>query len=471
MRDHFKADHFLCEEGGCLNEQFTHAFRTELDIKAHRLARHSGGLSKNEARQNRVIEVDFNLPSHDRHDRHRHHERRRSPVLLEPAPPVKNEVPDFTQDFPTLQGGQAATTKPSASAQGQEPVVNGSLATRLAHSSGRNTWATRGGGALALDDFPSLPGAPAPKPYNPAPKPYNPKKAEPKKDQPKAVADFPSLPATSSKTLYAFGAPANDAKNGWGKQQQKAEPKKVQSKAVADFPSLPTTSSKTLYAFGLPSNDAKNGWGKQQPNQGAKKGKNVAPPPDLDDYPDLGRASDNFAKMSVEQEKSGKKKKKKGGLMSAADLIFQASDDRGTSKSEPEKKAATVTPPPPPPPASPKAVLKSPPGFSSSKRDSKPTQAQEPWKSRYTEPTNFGDRNARLLSTICSVFGGQKSLEFGTFKKLSHQFKADEIDADKYLRDCSGLVEDQTHLDKFMAELMALLPNIDKQNVIFINNH
>ena len=153
--------------------------------------------------------------------------------------------------------------------------------------------------------------------------------------------------------------------------------------------------------------------------------------------------------------------------MSAADLIFQASDDRGTSKSEPEKKAATVTPPPPPPPASPKAVLKSPPGFSSSKRDSKPAQAQEPWKSRYTEPTNFGDRNARLLSTICSVFGGQKSLEFGTFKKLSHQFKADEIDADKYLRDCSGLVEDQTHLDKFMAELMALLPNIDKQNQLY----
>ena len=33
MRIHFRDEHFLCEEGGCINEQFTSAFRSEIDLK------------------------------------------------------------------------------------------------------------------------------------------------------------------------------------------------------------------------------------------------------------------------------------------------------------------------------------------------------------------------------------------------------------------------------------------------------
>nr|XP_057156137.1 E3 ubiquitin-protein ligase ZNF598 isoform X10 [Pan paniscus] len=65
LREHFREKHFLCEEGRCSTEQFTHAFRTEIDLKAHRTACHSR--SRAEARQNRHIDLQFSYaPRHSR---------------------------------------------------------------------------------------------------------------------------------------------------------------------------------------------------------------------------------------------------------------------------------------------------------------------------------------------------------------------------------------------------------------------
>ncbi|XP_012661306.1 E3 ubiquitin-protein ligase ZNF598 isoform X2 [Otolemur garnettii] len=65
LREHFREKHFLCEEGRCSTEQFTHAFRTEIDLKAHRTACHSR--SRAEARQNRQIDLQFiYAPRHSR---------------------------------------------------------------------------------------------------------------------------------------------------------------------------------------------------------------------------------------------------------------------------------------------------------------------------------------------------------------------------------------------------------------------
>ncbi|KAM8798417.1 E3 ubiquitin-protein ligase ZNF598 isoform 2-T2 [Eudromia elegans] len=65
LREHFREQHFLCEEGRCSSEQFTHAFRTEIDYKAHKTACHSK--SRAEARQNRHIDLQFNYaPRHPR---------------------------------------------------------------------------------------------------------------------------------------------------------------------------------------------------------------------------------------------------------------------------------------------------------------------------------------------------------------------------------------------------------------------
>ena len=59
LRIHFRDFHFLCEEGDCVNEKFTSVFRTKVDFQAHRAARHSGNLSKAQARQARQLEVDI----------------------------------------------------------------------------------------------------------------------------------------------------------------------------------------------------------------------------------------------------------------------------------------------------------------------------------------------------------------------------------------------------------------------------
>ncbi|XP_078274503.1 E3 ubiquitin-protein ligase ZNF598 [Rhinoraja longicauda] len=65
LRDHFREKHYLCEEGPCSTEQFTHAFRSEIDYKAHKAASHSK--SRAEARQNRQIDLQFNYaPRHQR---------------------------------------------------------------------------------------------------------------------------------------------------------------------------------------------------------------------------------------------------------------------------------------------------------------------------------------------------------------------------------------------------------------------
>uniref|UniRef100_A0A8C6ZU30 Zinc finger protein 598, E3 ubiquitin ligase n=1 Tax=Nothoprocta perdicaria TaxID=30464 RepID=A0A8C6ZU30_NOTPE len=65
LREHFREQHYLCEEGRCGAEQFTHAFRTEIDYKAHKTACHSK--SRAEARQNRHIDLQFSYaPRHPR---------------------------------------------------------------------------------------------------------------------------------------------------------------------------------------------------------------------------------------------------------------------------------------------------------------------------------------------------------------------------------------------------------------------
>lgn len=58
LSEHFRHSHYLCEEGRCATEQFTHAFRTEIDYKAHKAAEHSK--NRAEARQNRQIDLQFN---------------------------------------------------------------------------------------------------------------------------------------------------------------------------------------------------------------------------------------------------------------------------------------------------------------------------------------------------------------------------------------------------------------------------
>lgn len=59
LREHYRIEHFLCQEGPCREEKFTSVFRSEIDLQAHRMAFHC--LTKTEAREARILNLDFSL--------------------------------------------------------------------------------------------------------------------------------------------------------------------------------------------------------------------------------------------------------------------------------------------------------------------------------------------------------------------------------------------------------------------------
>lgn len=59
LRQHFKEEHYLCEEGACREEKLTSVFRSKIDLQAHRASTHTRGLSKAEVKQLRQVELGF----------------------------------------------------------------------------------------------------------------------------------------------------------------------------------------------------------------------------------------------------------------------------------------------------------------------------------------------------------------------------------------------------------------------------
>lgn len=61
LRDHFRAEHYLCEEGACAEEKFTSVFRTNIDLKAHKATIHGKQMGKAATKQARTLELEFTL--------------------------------------------------------------------------------------------------------------------------------------------------------------------------------------------------------------------------------------------------------------------------------------------------------------------------------------------------------------------------------------------------------------------------
>lgn len=61
LAEHFRQDHFLCEEGKCATEEFTGAFRSEIDFKAHIASVHGRGMNKQQAKQTRTLQLEITL--------------------------------------------------------------------------------------------------------------------------------------------------------------------------------------------------------------------------------------------------------------------------------------------------------------------------------------------------------------------------------------------------------------------------
>ena len=61
LRDHFKTAHILCEEGECRDAEFTNAFHTDIDYRAHWAQKHSAGVGRQQARQMRQIDINVDF--------------------------------------------------------------------------------------------------------------------------------------------------------------------------------------------------------------------------------------------------------------------------------------------------------------------------------------------------------------------------------------------------------------------------
>ena len=46
VKVHFREDHYLCEEDECAQVEFTNAFRSDLDLKAHKAQYHLRGVKR-----------------------------------------------------------------------------------------------------------------------------------------------------------------------------------------------------------------------------------------------------------------------------------------------------------------------------------------------------------------------------------------------------------------------------------------
>ena len=214
------------------------------------------------------MDVTFNRSSNNHHHRDRRgHHNHHAPTDYEYEKPTESKqpeaVPDFTQDFPSLQGGASSSTSAGGSTSGQ--ANQSSLAKKLAISSGRNVqsqdWSSKTGNGPKLeeDEFPSLPGSwimdrSQPKLLSKPQKSYQEltrKKAEGSNSKPKNAAnndkasDFPDLP-TSTANLHSFGSSAHRNPSGyspaWTSQakntnsSEKSKPIKIAP--APDFPEL-----------------------------------------------------------------------------------------------------------------------------------------------------------------------------------------------------------------------------------------
>lgn len=127
LRTHFLEEHYLCEEGECRNEQFTAAFRTEIDLKAHLATVHCKNMSRAANKQARTLDIEFTLAPRPRNDGPGRRRRMEESGDTEPGGPLypvnstvmRNEnQPQFfnslrSEDFPSLGGSTASVPMPS----------------------------------------------------------------------------------------------------------------------------------------------------------------------------------------------------------------------------------------------------------------------------------------------------------------------------------------------------------------------
>ncbi|XP_029348258.1 E3 ubiquitin-protein ligase ZNF598 [Acyrthosiphon pisum] len=324
LRKHYFDKHYLCEEGNCVNEQYTSVFRTSIDLQAHKAQTHSRDLGKQGYKEARTLKLEFTL-----RPRHNPTVEAGRPNQYQPPRPRQppsdysynnsyNNINNYsggpessastssdrainvrnTADFPSLNG-QHTTVLPCARTRKQNQSVN----TRDLHSFP----------ALGQDPQPSV----APKPQKP---PVNSirmaavlkKPAEPPKPDRNKDAKVPSGPRLPNQARDFPSLDGNQNQNHQPQQQQQNQqhPRLAANKEMAVASGSGGGSWVSKAKTG---NEGEKKKVKKEPAAIKKKIAEAPKVPGPSDFPNLNKkyepSKSNLAKLGGNKKKSENSKK------------------------------------------------------------------------------------------------------------------------------------------------------------------
>ncbi|KAH8394782.1 hypothetical protein KR222_005610, partial [Zaprionus bogoriensis] len=155
LADHFRKEHFLCEEGKCATEEFTGAFRNEIEYKAHVASVHGKSLNKQQVKQTRTLQLEITMGPRGR--------RGPNEQGITNMRSRNEEHSDYLDELPTTSSQRQPVTIDAGNEEefpmlaGIAPALNVSLV-RAPPPSMRNLSGTSGL-ARTKENFPALGGA------------------------------------------------------------------------------------------------------------------------------------------------------------------------------------------------------------------------------------------------------------------------------------------------------------------------
>ncbi|XP_014321770.2 E3 ubiquitin-protein ligase ZNF598 isoform X6 [Myotis lucifugus] len=492
LREHFREKHFLCEEGRCSTEQFTHAFRTEIDLKAHKTACHSR--SRAEARQNRQIDLQFSYtPRHSRRNEGPKEASTNGPVSQEafPAntsaagathlstlPPSTSKLKD--EDFPSL----CTSTSSSCSTATAPGPVGLALVYPVP---------TRGRSTFQEDDFPALVSSTS----KPSPAPTSLISAWNSSGSKKVVQPTPGAQAAgggSQPPRKAGKGGKGNKKGGPPPPEEEEEEDSRTGLTTQELRSVPTTVAvSSLLALASTQTFTKVGKKKKVGSEKLGATSPLSLPPEKDGPPAAeqasrapkGRAEGPVAVIvnghtegpapawSVPKEPPGLPRPLGPLPCPTPQEDFPALGGPCLPRMPPPPGFSTVvllkgTPPPPPPGLV--QVSKPPPGFSGlpsphpagvpSTTTTTKAPRLTPAPRAYLVPENFRERNLQLIQSIKDFLQSDEA-RFSEFKSHSGEFRQGVISAAQYYKSCRDLLGE--NFQKIFNELLVLLPDTAKQ--------
>lgn len=232
MRDHFKSEHFLCEEDECVDEHISAVFRTEIDLKAHVAVTHTRGMTKSDLKQARTLDLEFSYGPRGRGGASGQESTRGHRVRTNDTQREFDGNPEQT----IVQNPQI---KIDSNSEEQFPSLAGPSAphsVQLANTVRHITYGTSGL-ARTKENFPSL----GDTPINETKKVMN---------QPAGKGKQSKMPTASS---LLKGTTPKASKNNNNRPQQSSAPSSGGLKQNAlDFPALSSSSSNASSFFKTP---------------------------------------------------------------------------------------------------------------------------------------------------------------------------------------------------------------------------